>query len=215
MRLNKNIIAQSFSTEQLKMNIELLSALVLFAFVSSITPGPNNFMLMSSGANFGFRRTVPHMLGVALGFVLMLVLVGLGVMQLFDLFPTSYQILKVLCIGYLFYLAYKIATSQTAEGNNQDKAKPLTFVQAALFQWVNPKAWTMALSAMSVYAPSKNVHATLIVGLVFGLINLPCVSSWTLLGQKLQHHLKDPRRLQRFNITMALLLIVSVLFSMV
>ncbi|WP_392343226.1 LysE family translocator [Pseudoalteromonas prydzensis] len=196
------------------MNIELLSALALFALVSSITPGPNNFMLMSSGANFGFKRTVPHMLGVALGFVLMLVLVGLGVMQLFDLFPISYQVLKVLCVSYLFYLAYKIATSHAPDSSSKAEAKPFTFVQAALFQWVNPKAWTMALSAMSVYAPSKTFNAILIVGLVFGLINLPCVSSWTLLGQKLQNYLNDPRRLRLFNITMALLLITSVLFSM-
>jgi len=196
------------------MNIELISALALFALVSSITPGPNNFMLMSSGANFGFKRTVPHMLGVALGFVLMLVLVGLGVMQLFDLFPISYQVLKVLCVSYLFYLAYKIATSHAPDSSSKAEAKPFTFVQAALFQWVNPKAWTMALSAMSVYAPSKTFNAILIVGLVFGLINLPCVSSWTLLGQKLQNYLNDPRRLRLFNITMALLLITSVLFSM-
>ncbi|WP_283711090.1 LysE family translocator [Pseudoalteromonas prydzensis] len=196
------------------MNIELLSALALFALVSSITPGPNNFMLMSSGANFGFKRTVPHMLGVALGFVLMLVLVGLGVMQLFDLFPISYQVLKVLCVSYLFYLAYKIATSHAPDSSSKAEAKPFTFVQAALFQWVNPKAWTMALSAISIYAPSKTFNAILLVGLVFGLINLPCVSSWTLLGQKLQNYLNDPRRLRLFNITMALLLITSVLFSM-
>ncbi|MEH6394221.1 LysE family translocator [Pseudoalteromonas sp.] len=196
------------------MNIELLSALALFALVSSITPGPNNFMLMSSGANFGFKRTVPHMLGVALGFVLMLVLVGLGVMQLFDLFPISYQVLKVLCVSYLFYLAYKIATSNAPDSSCKDETKPFTFVQAALFQWVNPKAWTMALSAISIYAPSKTFNAILLVGLVFGLINLPCVSSWTLLGQKLQNYLNDPRRLRLFNITMALLLIISVLFSM-
>ena len=196
------------------MNIELISALALFALVSSITPGPNNFMLMSSGANFGFKRTVPHMLGVALGFVLMLVLVGVGVMQLFDLFPLSYPILKVLCVSYLFYLAYKIATSHAPDSSSKAEANPFTFVQAALFQWVNPKAWSMALSAISVYAPSKTFHAILIVGLVFGLINLPCVSSWTLLGQKLQHYLKDPRRLRIFNITMAVLLIISVLFNL-
>ena len=171
-------------------------------------------MLMSSGANFGFKRTVPHMLGVALGFVLMLVLVGLGVMQLFDLFPISYQVLKVLCVSYLFYLAYKIATSNAPDSSCKDEAKPFTFVQAALFQWVNPKAWTMALSAISIYAPSKTFNAILLVGLVFGLVNLPCVSSWTLLGQKLQNYLNDPRRLRLFNITMALLLIISVLFSM-
>lgn len=196
------------------MNIELLSALALFALVSSVTPGPNNLMLMNSGANFGFRRTLPHLLGVTIGFVIMLVLVGLGVMQLFDVFPLSYQLLKVLCIAYLLYLAYKIASNKTPVGAENGDTKPFTFVQAALFQWVNPKAWTMALSAVSVYAPSKGIGAIVIVGVIFGLVNLPCVSAWTLLGQKLQICLNRPERLQAFNIFMAILLVASVLFSM-
>lgn len=196
------------------MNIELISALALFALVSSITPGPNNLMLMNSGANFGFKRTLPHLLGVTIGFVIMLVLVGLGVMQLFDFFPWSYQLLKVLCIAYLLYLAYKIASNKTPIGAKNSDTKPFTFVQAFLFQWVNPKAWTMALSAVSVYAPSKGIGAVVLVGLVFGIVNLPCVSSWTLVGQQLQVWLKDRKRLRAFNIFMAVLLIASVLFSM-
>ena len=196
------------------MNIELLSALALFALVSSVTPGPNNLMLMNSGANFGFRRTLPHLLGVTIGFVIMLMLVGLGVMQLFDVFPLSYQLLKVLCIAYLLYLAYKIASNKTPVGAENGDTKPFTFVQAALFQWVNPKAWTMALSAVSVYAPSKGMGAVVIVGVIFGLVNLPCVSAWTLLGQKLQIWLNRPERLRAFNIFMAILLVASVLFSM-
>ena len=91
------------------MNIEVLSALIVFAFVSSITPGPNNLMLMNSGANFGFKKTIPHMLGVGMGFTLMIALVGFGVIKLFDEFPLSYEILKVLSIVYLLYLAFKIA----------------------------------------------------------------------------------------------------------
>ncbi len=197
------------------MNLELVSALALFAFVSSATPGPNNLMLMSSGANFGFKHTLPHLFGVSLGFAIMLILVGLGVSQLFDLLPISYAILKVLCIGYLFYLAFKIATNTSPIGETEANNKPFNFIQAALFQWVNPKAWSMALSAISLYAPGKTLLSVLLVALIFGLINLPCVSSWTLLGQKLQNYLNDPRRLRLFNITMALLLISSVLFSMV
>lgn len=195
------------------MSFEILSALALFALVSSITPGPNNLMLMSSGANFGFKRTTPHLLGVTLGFMLMLVLVGLGIMQLFDLFPPSYLILKVFCIVYLLYLAFKIATSN-AQQKASSESKPFTFIQAALFQWVNPKAWAMALSAVSLYAPDKNLTSVLIVSLVFGLINLPCVSSWTLLGEKLQHWLASPKRLKAFNYLMAILLIASVMFSL-
>ncbi len=195
------------------MSFEILTALALFALVSSITPGPNNLMLMSSGANFGFKRTTPHLLGVTFGFMLMLVLVGLGIMQLFDLFPPSYLILKVFCIVYLLYLAFKIATSN-AQQKASSESKPFTFIQAALFQWVNPKAWAMALSAVSLYAPGKNLTSVLIVSLVFGLINLPCVSSWTLLGEKLQHWLASPKRLKAFNYLMAILLIASVMFSL-
>ncbi len=191
------------------MNYDLISALALFAFVSSITPGPNNLMLMSSGLNYGFRMTLPHLLGVAIGFTLMVVLVGLGVMTLFDSFPMSYQILKVLSIAYLLYLAGKIALSSNADANSFSKSKPMTFIQAALFQWVNPKAWTMALTAITIYAPSRNLAAILLVALVFGLVNLPCVSLWVATGKRMQVILKEPKHLRAFNVTMALLLVMS------
>jgi len=191
------------------MNYEILTALTVFAFVSSITPGPNNLMLMNSGANFGFKQTVPHLLGVGIGFTLMIILVGLGVMQIFDALPVSYTILKVLSIVYLLYLALKIALSDSSAAQNSSNNKPFTFIQAALFQWVNPKAWTMALTAISLYAPTKSIDAVLLVGLTFGLINLPCISSWIMLGQKMQVFLTDKKRLKIFNITMALLLVFS------
>ncbi|MFT6897420.1 MAG: threonine/homoserine/homoserine lactone efflux protein [Paraglaciecola sp.] len=191
------------------MTLEIITALMLFAFVSSITPGPNNLMLMASGANFGFRRTLPHLLGVGLGFTLMVVLVGLGIMQLFDLYPLSYQVLKVLSVTYLLYLAYKIAISGSPSENRSARVNPMTFLQAMLFQWVNPKAWTMALTAISVYAPSKSVMAVVLVALVFGAVNLPCISSWTALGQKLQRLLTNKKRLRLFNFSMATLLVLS------
>ena len=192
------------------MTFEILTALAIFAFVSSITPGPNNLMLMSSGANFGFKLTLPHMLGVAVGFTLMIVLVGLGVIQIFDQFPVSYDILKTCSIAYLLYLAFKIATSKGIDSNTNDRTKPFTFMQAALFQWVNPKAWTMALTAISVYAPSKSLTAVLFVALVFGLINLPCICSWVGLGQKIRRFLTTNNRLKVFNYSMAALLVVSI-----
>jgi len=126
------------------MTLELFSALVAFAFVTVITPGPNNLMLMVSGANFGFRRTVPHMLGIGLGFPAMVALVGIGVMQVFDLWPASYAILRVLSVVYLLYLAWKIANAAPPSAV-QAGGRPLTFLQSAAFQWVNPKAWTMSL----------------------------------------------------------------------
>jgi len=192
------------------MSIEVLWALALFSFVSSITPGPNNIMLMNSGASYGFKQTLPHMFGVGLGFTLMVALVGLGIMQIFEQFPLSYQILKVLSIVYLLYLAYKIASSSSAISNNSDQAKPFTFLQAAMFQWVNPKAWTMALTAISVYATSTDIYAVVFVAIVFGLVNLPCISLWVFMGQKLQRVLSQQKHLKMFNITMAFLLVLSV-----
>jgi len=191
------------------MNYEILSALMLFAFVTSITPGPNNIMLMSSGSNFGFKQTIPHVLGVGLGFTFMIMLVGFGIIQLFEVFPISYQILKIISVVYLLYLAFKIAISGNNISKNSPKSQPLTFIQAALFQWVNPKAWTMALTAISIYAPSKSIGAIIFVALVFGTINLPCICSWVVLGKKMQVFLTDVKRHQVFNITMALLLLGS------
>lgn len=190
------------------MTYELLTALTAFAFVTSITPGPNNLMLMASGANFGFRRTIPHMLGVGLGFVFMVVVVGAGLVQVFDRYPGSYTVLKVFSLVYLLYLAWKIATA-APPSVEAEPGKPFTFLQAALFQWVNPKAWAMALTAVSVYAPTQSLLMITVVAAVFGAINLPSVGSWVVLGGQLQRFLTSPRRLHGFNITMAGLLLVS------
>ncbi|MFT7685251.1 MAG: threonine/homoserine/homoserine lactone efflux protein [Candidatus Azotimanducaceae bacterium] len=194
------------------MSLEILTALSIYAFVSSITPGPNNLMLMASGANYGFRRTIPHMLGVGIGFMVMLMLIGLGLKQLFDTFPLSHQILKVVSITYLVYLAYKIAVSSAPSQEKKpgdNGSNPLTFFQAALFQWVNPKAWTMALTAVTVYSPTANIDSILLIAIIFGLINLPSVSVWTLAGQGLSRFLTNEIRLRTFNISMALLLLLS------
>jgi threonine/homoserine/homoserine lactone efflux protein len=193
------------------MSPELLSGLALFSFVSSITPGPNNLMLMASGANFGLRRTLPHMLGVGLGFTAMVILVGLGLVSLFDAYPLTYEVLRVASLAYLLFLAWKIATAARPRGDDPagKPGTPMTFIQAVLFQWVNPKAWTMALTALSVYAPSQGVAAVALVAAVFGLVNLPCITAWTLLGLQLQQLLTSQRRLVAFNLSMALLLVLS------
>lgn len=191
------------------MTFEILSALITFSFVSSITPGPNNLMLMSSGANFGFQRTIPHMLGVCLGFTLMVFLVGIGLIQLFDTFPITYDILKIFSVSYLLFLAYKIANSAPLAQDKKSNAKPFSFLQAASFQWVNPKAWTMALTAISVYSPSRSVESIAFVAIIFGLINLPSICVWIGLGQQMRLILSTHKRLRAFNITMAVLLIAS------
>ncbi|MGD8418387.1 MAG: LysE family translocator [Pseudomonadales bacterium] len=191
------------------MNTELVSALTLFALVSSITPGPNNLMLMASGANFGFRRTVPHMLGIGVGFVVMLTLVGVGLIRVFDAYPTAYEVLRVVSIGYLLYLAWKIATSAPPQAG-QATGRPFTFLQAALFQWVNPKGWAMALTAVTVYAPSRDLASVLLVAAIFGVVNLPSVSCWTVLGQRIAPLLGNRKRLLAFNVSMAGLLLLTV-----
>lgn len=196
------------------MTTELLLALCAFAFISSITPGPNNLMLMTSGINFGLARTVPHMMGVVLGFTLMIALVGIGIMQLIEAIPGAGLAIQVASGLYLLYMAWKIATTDTSPAEKadgaRDVAKPFSFVQAALFQWVNPKAWTMALTAISAYAPKSQGWAGVIaVALVFGLINLPSTGAWAVMGAKLRRFLSDPARLKAFNVTAAIVLVAS------
>ena len=190
------------------MPTEILLALTAFAFVSSITPGPNNLMLMASGANFGFVRTIPHMLGVAIGFTLMIVLVGAGLAQIFELFPIARTILKVVSVVYLLWLAWKIAISKPPDAEKvKAGARPFSFIQAALFQWVNPKAWTMALPAVTAYTiPSQPILSLLLIAGIFGLVNLPSVSSWALMGVQLRRFLDDPLKLRIFNVTAAVIL---------
>ncbi|MBO9399754.1 LysE family translocator [Shimia sp. R9_3] len=190
------------------MTYDILTALMIFAFVSSITPGPNNLMLMASGANFGFARTIPHMLGVGIGFVVMVALVGLGLMQVFDRFPIAHTALSVASVAYLLWLAFKIARAGAPQ-DGSTSGTPMTFMQAAIFQWVNPKAWTMALTAITLYAPDRTVLTILLVAGAFGAVNLPCVSSWTVLGQQMRRLLTSPARLTAFNWTMAALLVAS------
>ena len=191
------------------MTQDILLALILFSFASSITPGPNNIMLLASGANFGLKRTVPHMLGISIGHALMVALIGLGLLQLFDLLPWLRPMLMTACAAYLLYLAWKIANA-AAPGEARTDAKPFSFLQAAAFQWVNPKAWYMAIYAQTYFAPDNAGWAgALVVPLVFALINLPSVAVWAATGTALRHWLSDARRLRAFNITMALLLVAS------
>jgi threonine/homoserine/homoserine lactone efflux protein len=190
------------------MMLETLPALALFALVTSVTPGPNNLMLMASGANFGFRRTVPHMLGVGLGFVLMTFLVGIGLAGLFQTYPLAVMALEVVSVVYMLWLAWKIAHA-AAPKDRQAGGTPMTFLQAAAFQWVNPKAWAMALTAITVHAPDRSLWAVALVAVIFGAINLPSVSLWTLIGQQLRRVLTNTRRLTIFNWTMAGLLVLS------
>jgi threonine/homoserine/homoserine lactone efflux protein len=190
---------------------DLLAGLVLFAFVTSVTPGPNNMMLLASGVNHGFRRSIPHMLGISIGFGGMIVAVGMGIGQVFIRYPQAYLALKVISIVYLLWLAWKIATSSPLSNDGATAVgKPLSFLGACAFQWVNPKAWTMALGAISAYTVAADyTRSLIIVGLVFTLVNLPTVSLWTLFGTVLRRWLTEPAKVRIFNMAMALLLIAS------
>ncbi|MGC0053324.1 LysE family translocator [Brucella pituitosa] len=193
------------------MSLEIFLALLVFAFVSSVTPGPNNLMLLTSGVNFGFRRTIPHMLGIGVGFFILLLAVGFGLGALIETVPSFYTSLKFAGGAYMLYLAWKIATSRSiGESKGSDSGKPMTFLQAAAFQWVNPKAWVMGVTGIATYANHDNYYvAVLLVSVAFAIVNLPSVSVWAGFGTLLRNWLSDPVRLKWFNLTMALLLILS------
>lgn len=193
------------------MTPDLIMALAGFAFVSSITPGPNNMMLLASGVNFGMRLTIPHMMGVCLGFTVMLVIVGMGLGAVMLAVPVLHTALRYGTGGYLLWLAWSLANSGSL-GGSQSSARPMRFIEAALFQWINPKAWVMAVSAMSLYTiPESMVVSVLVVSAFFGVINLPCIAVWVGFGVGLRGFLEDPLRLRLFNISMAVLLLASTL----
>jgi threonine/homoserine/homoserine lactone efflux protein len=192
------------------MSSDVLLALLAYAFVTSITPGPNNLMLLTSGVNFGFTRTIPHMLGVGIGFMVMLLAVGLGIGAVLAAFPVLHTGLKVAGAVYLLYLSWKIAMTRSFDGGTESRSRPMTFLEAAAFQWVNPKAWVMAVTAMAVYSnPATPLLSVVLIGLIFGLVNLPSVSTWAGFGTALRGFLADPVRLKWFNIGMGVLLAAS------
>ena len=190
------------------MSFAILAALLGFAFVTTVTPGPNNLMLMASGANFGFRRTLPHMLGIVGGLSVMALLVGSGLMALFDALPALNLVLKVASVCYLLWLALKIATAAPMAERDAD-SRPMTFLQAAAFQWVNPKAWAMCLSAITLYAPDRTLLSVAIVAGAFAVVCFPAISVWAWLGTVVRQWLSNATRLKVFNITMAALLVAS------
>ncbi|KJZ65068.1 MULTISPECIES: LysE family translocator [Pseudomonas] len=192
------------------LSLDLLLGFALFALVTSITPGPNNTMLLASGVNFGFNRTIPHMLGITCGFFVLVVAVGFGLGAVFQTYPLLYSVLRYVGAAYLLYLAWKIARSGPVSESEKGESKPISYLGAAAFQWVNPKAWIMAIGAISTYTPMQGYFTNVIViAAVFALINLPSVSVWAGCGTLLRNVLKDRRWLRLFNWGMALLLVAS------
>ena len=192
------------------MPLETLPALAALAIATLFTPGPNNAMLAASGANFGFRRTIPHLLGVAAGFPLMLLIVGL---VLGGLFQTSTVLRETLSWGgaaLLLWIAWKIAHSGGI-GSKSTDARPMRFVEALGFQWINPKAWSMAVAATSQFIlPTAPVITAAIVAAMFLTLGLGSAATWTYAGQAIARWLTTAKRLKVFNLIMAGLIVLSI-----
>jgi threonine/homoserine/homoserine lactone efflux protein len=192
------------------MPLEALLALCAYAFVTSITPGPSNFMLLSSGANFGFARTLPQVLGITIGFKSLLLGVGLGLGAALAAFPALQAGLRIAGAAYLLHLAWRIGTSRSPGEGREAGGRPLTFLESAAFQWINPKAWAVATTAMALHASPQDPYlSAVLVSAAFALINLPSVLVWAGFGIALRDFLSDPARSRRFNAAMGALLAAS------
>ena len=194
--------------------VAMIISIATFTLSTVLTPGPNNIMLLSSGLTFGYKRTIPHMLGIMIGFPFMVLLVGLGLGIVFERFPLIFSALKIVGILYLLWMAFKIANNKSSfDVKEAEKSKPFTFVQSAAFQWVNPKAWIMAITAISIFVTSQenNFMQVLIIALIYMLSGLISTNTWTAGGVVLKRFIKSQSSIKIFNITMAILLVASVL----
>ena len=185
-------------------------AVVTYAFVSSITPGPNNTMLLASGVNFGVRRTLPHLFGISSGFAFMTLILGTGLHQVFVHWPLLLEVLRYLGVAYMVYLAYRLATSAPPSQDVANQGRPLSFLGAAAFQWVNIKAVFMSITAITVYAGADdNLLPLLALVVLFSLVNLVACSMWVVFGASMRRWLQKPKVLRIFNAIMALGLLAS------
>lgn len=201
------------------MPLEQLIALMGFVVVMTGTPGPNNMMLLASGANFGFRRSIPHILGITAGCQILLVAVALGLGQLLTRFPVLELFLKVLCGIALLYLTWTLvkpafaAVPVVVQNDPEHEpvvTRPLSFWQGAMFQWVNPKAWMMMLTAIATYTQPQTIWSnTLMIGFFFVVLGMPVISLWNLFGASLRAFLLDPLKARVFNLVMGVLLLGS------
>lgn len=192
--------------------MELVLAIALFAFSSGITPGPNNIMLMSSGLNFGIKPSLPHLAGICIGFPAMVLAIGLGLSTLFQSYPILHVAIKYIGITYLLYLAWLIANS-SSKMEGKHTSRPLSFIQAAAFQWVNPKGWIRAVGAVATFTTLEQplTGQVLTIASVFLSVAFPCAIVWLGFGVALKRLLKNQRQQKAFNITMALLLVLSII----
>jgi threonine/homoserine/homoserine lactone efflux protein len=192
------------------MTLAWFAAVSLFAFAMAMTPGPNNLIATASGATFGLRRTLPQMWGVAIGAPVMLILLGLGVAQAMLAYPRVQTAMSWIGAAYLVWLAWRIATAGPTEAGDV-KGEPPTFLQSALFQWVNPKAWVLCLSAIATYtrAGPDQMNEILAIAAIFIPMTFISLVVWAQFGVTMSRWLTSPLRLRLFNGTMAALMLVS------
>lgn len=202
--------AKLTNVRETAVTVQLIS-LFLFAFAGAITPGPNNMISAGSGAAFGFRRTLPQIWGVSVGFTVMVLAVGLGLGAIFTALPFLHSALKIVGAAYLLYLAWKIANAGGTAGGTALE-KPFTLLQSALFQWVNPKAWTLALSVVPAFTTIGGDLFTevAVIAVVSGLISFPCLCLWAGFGMLLSRAFSEPRQQRIVNRAMAALVAASV-----
>ena len=193
------------------MPYDLFLALTVFAIVMSFTPGPNNILLTASGVNFGFVRSIPHMLGVEVGFLVLVVACAAGLGLIFAALPGLHIVLKVAGAVYMLWLAWKVANAKPAGEEGGLLARPMTFLQAAAFQWMNPKAVIASLSAIALYMrPGHEVLDLAVMLIVFGVSTILAVATWAGFGVALRRYLRDPVHARVFNVAMGVLLVVSI-----
>ena len=187
-------------------------SLIVFSMVACVTPGPNNTMIMTSGLNYGVKRSLPHFFGIVLGFPTMVMAVGLGLATAFEQYPLLHTLLKLVGAAYLSYLAYRIASAPVSK-LSETKGKPFSFLQAAAFQWVNPKAWMLAVGATATYTVAGESYGlqVLTISFIFLFFGAPCILLWLWFGTSLKNLLQKPQSVKIFNYTMAALLMLSLL----
>lgn len=191
--------------------MELYLAIFIFALSTGITPGPNNIMLMTSGMNFGIKNSLPHIAGICIGFSVMVILIGLGFSIVFEKYPLLHEAIKVLGVFYLLYLSWLIANAAPDKLDDK-KSKPFTFMQAALFQWINPKAWVVVTSAVSAYTVIDEAIYSQVFAMafIFFLAAIIATFTWLFFGKGIKKILQSHKQQKVFNITMALLLVASI-----
>ncbi|MCW5702514.1 MAG: LysE family translocator [Bradyrhizobium sp.] len=192
------------------MSNSLLVAFLMFALVMFFTPGPNNIMLLSSGLTYGFRRTIPHIAGITVGFAFMVAAVGLGLGTIFIAYPVLQTILKYVGAAYLVYLAWHIGMAEPSAPEQDNRGRPMTFWGAAMFQWVNAKGWVMVIGTITAYAAIANFPWNILIQTVISLaMGAMSTVVWALFGTALRPILTSPRAVRAFNVVMALLLLAS------